>query len=1098
MSSGSASSSKKRSNSSASSTDRRVKAKATLSSILPTSRPKAKATVTTIRKGRNRLTQIQLPESRTPTPGPSNDGEGLSGHQHAEDKLNGDPVTMAVGEESENAGDWEDVPGPTKGEEKAQRRFAKAASKLREWLPHRDRFHEFLRLEGPISEDALKHCGERDCNQAIDQNGNLYRCLDCIDGSIMRCLACAKTMHSNLPFHRLTRWTGTHFQKCGTLELGLIYQLGHDGHSFCAKPSETSKLLVMHSAGACHIAVQYCECETAVDRTSQLLRSRLFPATLDRTQTVFTFGLLDFFHELNLQGKTPSYDYYTLLRQSDLLKLGPRISQLNNLNIAIRLWRHLQSLKRSGRAHDPQGASATKPGELMVECPACPHPDKNLPNDWRLATALAFLYTLYLAIDANFKLKGKDRGLDDIELAPGWGAFVEELAYQAHIGPYIDEPEINSCESEHDAVVRAAVRRTPGYSATGAGLVICSWHCLVRPNGAGDLQKGERYSNMDFILFSSFMALALLRVVITYDIACQWSRNYRRRLTKLPVALRPAEAIQIETAIPSWHINGHGKKCQDTDTMHTGYLNGVGRLCGDEVEQTWWMTNPLGVSVREMAPALRHETLNDQWKGFNLMRIVAFRERFSEKLKVAVKSEATHAAIFSKLSKDYAPAIRKEWEAMIKTFDKDKTKPSPYEEKTYAATYDEVRARLAADEKTRAEEGQVAEHKTSMPAFLAAGLDLEEKQRLLKGKVDALPNRITAKKDAEITERRTTLLRQILLWRKIQRAYMPDVNDFIDRTIGDTEKPEDIEVENINLWMPSALPEESRQSINRIANAETSLREAQAYDAISEICRIRRVITGVTTFKRFNLAGEGNAANTKMRTLYNGLQAKIDRAAKRYIETYKRLRELDPSGSWQKDLKELNPKEHIRGPNKDDGKSHGKHVPSWIWLTRKGAHKLSKEELEESVDSNLRAEWCRARARAMRWKEEVQLVQEEMRRTVVYLFWKAKWWEEKSGAKMSVPDDIQRGLAGYANRQAWYCRRLATSSLTCWKPILTELKLNTKWMDGWDIPEPPAKKGKKKASNRKGGAPTCDASDSESSDSELGLAFLTSRLPDDL
>lgn len=29
-------------------------------------------------------------------------------------------------------------------------------------------------------------------------------------------------------------------------------------------------------------------------------------------------------------------------------------------------------LKRFGRAHDPAGAAATQPGELVVECAACP------------------------------------------------------------------------------------------------------------------------------------------------------------------------------------------------------------------------------------------------------------------------------------------------------------------------------------------------------------------------------------------------------------------------------------------------------------------------------------------------------------------------------------------------------------------------------------------------------------------------------------------------------------------------------------------------------------------------------------------------------
>jgi hypothetical protein len=52
--------------------------------------------------------------------------------------------------------------------------------------------------------------------------------------------------------------------------------------------------------------------------------------------------------------------------------------------------------------------------------------------------------------------------------------------------------EINTCQSEHDALVRAAVRCTPGYKVTGTILVLCPRHGLVRKNGVGDLQKGEK------------------------------------------------------------------------------------------------------------------------------------------------------------------------------------------------------------------------------------------------------------------------------------------------------------------------------------------------------------------------------------------------------------------------------------------------------------------------------------------------------------------------------------------------------------------------------------------------------------------------------
>lgn len=48
----------------------------------------------------------------------------------------------------------------------------------------------------------------------------------------------------------------------------------------------------------------------------------------------------------------------------------------------LRMWRHTRLLKRGGRAHAPTGVNGTSPGELAVLCPACPHPNINLPMDW--------------------------------------------------------------------------------------------------------------------------------------------------------------------------------------------------------------------------------------------------------------------------------------------------------------------------------------------------------------------------------------------------------------------------------------------------------------------------------------------------------------------------------------------------------------------------------------------------------------------------------------------------------------------------------------------------------------------------------------------
>ena len=42
------------------------------------------------------------------------------------------------------------------------------------------------------------------------------------------------------------------------------------------------------------------------------------------------------------------------------------------------------------------------------------------------------------------------------------------------------------------AIWNANSKKSKGLRATGIGAVICARHALYRPNGMGDLQKGER------------------------------------------------------------------------------------------------------------------------------------------------------------------------------------------------------------------------------------------------------------------------------------------------------------------------------------------------------------------------------------------------------------------------------------------------------------------------------------------------------------------------------------------------------------------------------------------------------------------------------
>ena len=127
---------------------------------------------------------------------------------------------------------------------------------------------------------------------------------------------------------------------------------------------------------------------------------------------------------------------------------------------------------------------------------------------------------------------------------------------------------------------------------------------------------------MDYIILSALAGVKLPRVVITYDIGCQWCKNLWRRMEEMPDNLKLDLTTVVEVGIPSWHINGHGENCK---TYCLSYMGGVGRTCGEEVETTWAQTNALGASICKMGPGAHHETLNDQWCGWNFQKFVGFR-----------------------------------------------------------------------------------------------------------------------------------------------------------------------------------------------------------------------------------------------------------------------------------------------------------------------------------------------------------------------------------------------------------------------------------------------------------------------------------------
>lgn len=197
------------------------------------------------------------------------------------------------------------------------------------------------------------------------------------------CDLCCITFHIKLPFHRIQRFNGQHFENSDLDHLGLVIDLRqHDHecihHSGFADPQPVSdpdlsedenndsdddngltdpslsgpatdqpqmafrsdrngdrrqsNLIFVSSTGIFKRRVKWCRCPNHPADYIQLLRAKLFPASFLRPETVFTFEVLDHFHLDALECKTAALNFMSKIirisNESFPGKVPVRISRL--------------------------------------------------------------------------------------------------------------------------------------------------------------------------------------------------------------------------------------------------------------------------------------------------------------------------------------------------------------------------------------------------------------------------------------------------------------------------------------------------------------------------------------------------------------------------------------------------------------------------------------------------------------------------------------------------------------------------------------------------------------------------------------------------
>ncbi|KAF7298517.1 CxC2 domain-containing protein [Mycena indigotica] len=873
-----------------------------------------------------------------------------------------------------------------------------------------DYLDEFIRLEGDAS--SISEC------VVCGQDEAMLRCRDCLlDGRF--CKSCIVEYHADLPFHRPERWQGSFFELCTLKSLGLRLQLGHPHGEQC--PGTLARLslasdgqqtyetfCVVECNGVHEIAINFCTCPSAPKRAIQLLRRRLFPATSTRPLTAATFSALRLFHILSFEAKCSAYEFYnTLARLTNNNGIFQPRDRYREFVTMSREWRFVQMLKRAGRGHEDNATRNVPAGSCALLCPACPQPGKNLPEDnsWQsVPRHQRFKYSLFLAIDANFKMKRKQVSTESVDpgLNAGSAFFSDVPTYMEHVRAHWSlEQEKSTCVS-HDAV------NEPDRESRGG-----QPHLGLAPS-----TKGERYINMDYMLWKSLSLPSysnLVDIIVSYDILSHSaSSSLRLPHSKIPPPRAHIERCNIEYSFDL-----------------TPYM---GRTDGEAPERGWANANPLASSTREMGPGARRDTIDDHFNDWNHKKIVGLGKALLEKIKTAVAEMVETRAELLEVESALPREVIQRWTEVMAKWEDDSREMNPFNVTSKVESLQEIRARL----------------KNPLPTTLDTIPPSFDTSRDIHGDLHAA-DMIAMALDSAISEREAKLQRKIISWFDIQRDFAPEVtalratDEAIQANSGGVDSIPGAPLYRLQLLLPSTLIARST-TLHHPSHAwyEFQLRKGRCLHLLEELRRLLLVRT--QKYKAKDKHTSGVAGHTRAAKAIQAVDERIRRVADDYRQTRAALLSLHVivgDSSWRSVLKELKaadvramPRALFSDPDRDrrkrrrDDDDTPKEM-SWIWrmgvgslpadvaidsLSTRAAY--SEEAALAATNESLRVEWAKTRARAKRWAEEVELLEEEMRRVLQFCAWKANWWRERRDRRQGLPDAIMSGLRAYAYRQA--------------------------------------------------------------------------------
>jgi len=94
-----------------------------------------------------------------------------------------------------------------------------------------------------------------------------------------------------------------------------------------------------------------------------------------------------------------------------------------------------------------------------------------------------------------------------------------------------------------------------------------------------------------------------------------------------------------------------------------------------------------------------------------------------------------------------------------------------------------------------------------------------------------------------------------------------------------------------------------------------------------------------------------------------------------------------------------------------------------------------------------------------RWKEELLILQEEMRRVLAFFEWRSVWWLEQANKRQTLEPLVQSGVVAYAHKQSILCLGMAVRCATFWLPVMEKHRIVPTWAGKYKESSPAVTQG---------------------------------------